>query len=396
MVTSSLATDPRDPYAAAGAGNDNHIAVPAGLRNVAVARTALGGVRGDEGFYHYRQYSAVELASKRSLEDTWHLLIEGHLPAREQAEGFARAVAADRVVPPEVLERLPAIASACPDTLSALRTSLSLTGAVLGLGPTHGAPPAQLLADARRVAAVTPTLVAALHRLRTGTEPIRPDAGLGHAADYLRMLTGKPSSPESVNAVERYLVSTIDHGFNASTFTARVIASTGTDIGSAILGALGALTGPLHGGAPALALSMLDDIGAADATAWVEAQVAGGRRIMGFGHAVYRTEDPRARLLRETALELGGERVERAVEIEEQILQALARLKPHRQIATNVEYWAAIVLDSCGLPRSLFTPTFACSRVIGWTAHILEQVSESTLIRPSAAYVGPPPPAPLP
>jgi citrate synthase len=189
----------------------------------------------------------------------------------------------------------------------------------------------------------------------------------------------------------------MDHGFNASTFTARVIASTGADVAAAVVGALGALSGPLHGGAPSRALEALDAIGTPErAEAWIRAAIGRGERIMGFGHAVYRTDDPRSLLLRQVAHELGGPRVELAMAVERLIVDTLAELKPGRHLYPNVELYAGVVMERCGLPPELFTPTFAVSRVVGWTAHVLEQAADRQIIRPSARYVGPPPPQPVP
>jgi citrate synthase len=190
---------------------------------------------------------------------------------------------------------------------------------------------------------------------------------------------------------------TIDHGFNPSTFTARVVASTGADLADCVCAALGALAGPLHGGAPSRALDALDAIGAPErAAGWVRAEVAGGRRIMGFGHAVYRSVDPRSVLLRAIAEELaanqlGGELVERAIAVEAEILVTLAELKPDRELPSNVEYYAGVVMASAGVPREMFTPTFAVSRTVGWCIHAVEQAAAGKLIRPAANYVGPEP-----
>jgi citrate synthase len=211
------------------------------------------------------------------------------------------------------------------------------------------------------------------------------------------MLNGEVPPPEHARAIEQYLISTIDHGFNASTFTARVIASTQADLGAAIVGAIGALSGPLHGGAPSRALDMVEAIGTLDrAEPWLRDAVLRGDRLMGFGHRVYKTDDPRSLLLREVAERLGGPRVELAKQIERKAVEVLAELKPGRRLYTNVEFYAGVVMDTIGVPREMFTPTFASSRVIGWSAHVLEQAADNRLIRPSAQYVGPPPPQPVP
>jgi citrate synthase len=281
--------------------------------------------------------------------------------------------------------------------LDMLRTTVSLLGASQGFRPSLDVDAAELKDDALRVCAAVPTLLTTIHRLQHGLEPIAPDPGLDYAANYLYMLSGSVAAPEHARAVEQYLISTIDHGFNASTFTARVITSTGADLAAAVTGAIGALSGPLHGGAPSRALAMLDEIGTIDnAEPWLRAAVTRGDRLMGFGHRVYKTDDPRSVLLRGIAEQLGGEKLELAKQIERKAIEVLAELKPGRKLYTNVEFYAGIVMDRCGLPREMFTPTFASSRVIGWCAHILEQAADNRLIRPGASYVGPPPPQPVP
>jgi citrate synthase len=211
------------------------------------------------------------------------------------------------------------------------------------------------------------------------------------------MLHGVEAPPEHVRAVEQYMILTIDHGFNASTFTARVITSTGADLAAAIVGAIGALSGPLHGGAPSRALEMLDAIGSPDrAEEWVRTAVGRGDRIMGFGHRVYKTDDPRSAFLRGVAESLGGDLVDFAEQVEETTLRVLAELKPDRQLYTNVEFFAGVVMRTCGIPPEMFTPTFACSRTIGWATHVMEQAADNRLIRPAARYIGPPPPASVP
>ncbi|HEU5084004.1 MAG TPA: citrate/2-methylcitrate synthase [Acidimicrobiales bacterium] len=371
--------------------------VPPGLKGVVVAETALGDVRGEEGFYHYRQHAAPELARRRSLEDVWHLLLDGELPDAARRRDFAEQLAPLRHPAPAVLRALPAIAADSGSLAVALRTALSHHAAVLDLPPMLDCSAEQRRHQALAVSAAVPAIVAALHRLRLGLDPVSPRTDLPLAADYLRMVHGTEADPDHVRAIEQYLVLGLDHGFNASTFTARVVTSTGSDLGSAVVAALGALLGPLHGGAPSRSLDTLDAIGdPANAAGWVRATVAAGGRIMGFGHAVYRTEDPRCVLLREIAEGLGGELVAQAVAVEAEVERTLAELKPGRRLKANVEWYAAVVMAGCGLDRSLFTPTFAASRVIGWCAHALEQAADGRLIRPSSRYVGPPAPQPVP
>jgi citrate synthase len=376
-----------------------HMEAPKGLAGVIVAETEVGDVRGEEGFYHYSQYSATELAEKRSLEDVWHLMFEGELPTPAEREAFLEEIRAHRVLPDAVREQLPAIAAASErfQPLDGLRTVVSLLGSALDFQPSLDITHEELRANAMTVCAVVPTALTALYRLHRDQEPIEPHPSLGYAANYLYMLSGEEPEPEYARGVEQYQITTVDHGFNASTFTARVITSTGADLAAAVVGGIGALSGPLHGGAPSRALAMLDAIGTPDKTdAWVRDVVESDGRIMGFGHRVYKTEDPRSRLLKGVAERLGGDMVDFAKQVEKTVVDVLAELKPGRELYANVEFYAGVVMDRCGLPREMFTPTFASSRVIGWCANILEQAADNRLIRPSARYVGPPPPQPVP
>ncbi|MER5429046.1 citrate synthase/methylcitrate synthase [Streptomyces sp. NPDC002588] len=373
--------------------------VPRGLAGVVVAETQVGDVRGREGFYHYRQYSAVDLAHTRRFEDVWHLLVHGDLPDARRGAAFAAGTAALRRLPEPVAAVLPALAAAGgrADPLAGMRTALSLLGAAKGFRPVYDIDPDRRRADTVEATAAVPTLLTALYRLSKGMDPVEPREDLSYAANYLYMLTGTEPDAERTRAVEQYLISTIDHGFNASTFTARVIASTGADVAACLVGAVGALSGPLHGGAPSRALDTLDAIGTPDRIdPWIRERVLAGERIMGFGHAVYRTEDPRSRMLRETALRFGGPRVEFAVEVERHVEAILAELKPGRELHTNVEFYAGVVMELCGLPREMFTPTFAAARMVGWSANILEQAEDSKIIRPVARYVGPGAPVAVP
>src|SRR4051794_28934562 len=370
---------------------------PPGLKGVVVAQTALGDVRGTEGFYHYRQYAAPDLAAKRTFEDVVHLLIDGELPTAEERVAVTAELAPLRHLPPVVLDALRPIAASVPTPVAALRTAISLLAGAEDFQPSLDIDHDQLRADAMRLTAAVPTLIAALHRLRNGLEPVAPRDDLAYAANYLFMIFGEVPDPAHARAIEQYLILGIDHGFNASTFVSRAVTSTGADLGAAIVAALGSLSGPLHGGAPSRALDTLDAIGTPDRTdAWVRDAVAKGDRIMGFGHAVYKTDDPRSVMLRDIARSLGGDRVEFAVQVEETVQRVLAELKPGRDLYTNVEFYAGVVMEQCGIPRELFTSTFAASRVVGWCANVLEQSTETAIIRPSARYVGPEPPAPVP
>ncbi len=371
---------------------------PKGLAGVTVAETEVGGVRGREGFFHYRQYAATDLARRRTFEDVWHLMLVGALPRSvEERAAFTERLRPLRDLSPEIRQLLGTIAAAGSTPLDGLRSGVSLVAAEEQFRPSLDVDAAELRRQALRITAVVPTMIAALYRFTRGQEPIDPHPQLPYAANYLYMLTGDEPDPQHARAIEQYLLSTVDHGFNASTFTARVITSTGADLGAAITGAIGALSGPLHGGAPSRALDLLDEIGTVErADEVVRHKIETGERIMGFGHRVYKTRDPRSVLLREVAERVGGQQAKLATAVEDIVVDVLAELKPGRELYANVEYYAGIVMESAGLPAELFTATFAASRTVGWCAHVMEQAADNRIIRPSARYVGPPPPQDVP
>jgi citrate synthase len=361
---------------------------PPGLKGLVVADTAVGSVRGSEGFFHYREYDAIEIARHQTFEAAAALLIDGALPDRGTEGTFRAQLASNRHLDPAPLEALQAIAAHVDGPLAGLRAAMSL---IVDDTPTLDLSPEARRTQVLRVIGATPTVLAALYRIERGEAPLDADPTLSHAADYIRMVTGTAPTPRLARAVETYLLLTADHGFNASTFTARVVTSTGAGVGSAYAAAVGALSGPLHGGAPSRVLDMLDAIGEPSNTeAWAKAELRAGRKLMGFGHAVYRADDPRSSLLREVATGLGGELVERSMEIEERMLAFLAEWKPEATIVTNVEFYAAVVMHLAGIDQDMFTPTFTASRVVGWGAHLLEQAANNKIMRPAARYVGPP------
>ena len=288
-------------------------------------------------------------------------------------------------------ERVTQIIQAHPndaDPMNVLRTAVS------ALGSTDGFAEAPSIEQAMNITAKIPTILATFHRYRTGRPGIPSRSDLSHTANYLYLLSGKEPASSHVRALDAYLVLTADHGMNASTFTARIIASTLSDLVSSVTGAIGALKGPLHGGAPAKVAEMLEAIGTQEqAEPWLHRELEQGNRIMGFGHRVYKAEDPRAVALRKLAGELAGaqdaEWLALAHHVEDVTLRLLEEYKPGRKLYTNVEFYAAAVLRGVGLPEDLYTPTFAASRAVGWTAHVLEQISDNRLIRPAAEYVGP-------
>lgn len=373
------------------------IEVPAGLRNVVAAHTAIGNVDGAGGRYHYRQYDATELARRCSLAEVWLLLWDGELPDLARRRAFEAELAAARRLDGALLDALGAVSAGGGPLLDQLRSALSLAGARFGATPLLDLDGPARRAEALPLVAKVPTIIGALYRLSQGLEPLEVPEGLDHTAAYGWAALGRELGPDERRALEQYLIATIDHGFNASTFTARVVASTGAGMAAALVAALGALSGPLHGGAPSRALDALDAIGEPEhAAGYLKSLLAGGGKLMGFGHAVYRVADPRSALLREIARRLGGDRVRQAERIEAALSAALAAAKPDTSLPTNVEFYAGVVMERCGLPSELFTPTFAVSRAIGWAAHALEQAESAKLIRPTARYVGRWPLEPVP
>lgn len=353
-----------------------------GLEGVVAATTTISKVEGTAGRLIYRGYNIHDLARTTSFEEVAHLLWFGHLPNKEELLDLKIRLLADRTMPDAILRVLNDL-PATIEPMDALRTVTSAWGAMSIKGkPT--------IEQAIAVTARFPIFLAAFHRLRNGLHPLESHPELGHAANYLYLLTGKIPEEQHVKALNAYLVLLADHGMNASTFTARVVASTESDIVSALVAAIGALKGPLHGGAPSKVMDMLEAIGTTEnAENWLRSALASGERLMGFGHRVYKTEDPRAEELRGLARLADPQEFVLARRVEELALALLKEQKPDQRLNTNVEFYSAVLLGAVGLPGDLFTPTFAVSRAAGWTAHILEQISNNRLIRPEADYTGP-------
>jgi citrate synthase len=362
-----------------------------GLEGVVVGQTALSLVEGEVGRLSYSGHDIHELAERSTFEDVAHLLWRGTLSDAQQRSGLERRLAAQRELSAGLHELIARIDRAA-EPMDALRTALSWLGIELG-----GLQPPDL-EQAIALTARVPAIVAAFARRRNGQAPIAPDPELRQAENFLWMLTGARPPAAHSRALDTYLVLLADHGMNASTFTARIVASTNSDLSSAVVAAVGALKGPAHGGAPSRVIDMLDAVERhGDPQAWVEQALQRGERLMGFGHRAYKADDPRSGILRERArLVATPERFQRATQLEAAALAALARAKPGRRLYTNVEFYSAVLLDAIGLQRDLFTTAFASSRMVGWTAHVLEQVKDNRLIRPDAEYVGPRPPQPEP
>jgi citrate synthase len=360
-----------------------------GLEGIVAAQTAISMVDGANGRLVYRGYVIADLAEDMSFEEVAHLMWHGRLPTRAELDALAMELAASRVLTPAASATLNALPTDT-DPMDVLRSVVSIQGVEHKLEkPT--------VPLAIHATASFPTILANFHRRQQGAQPIKPRADLGHAANYLYMLNGEESSPELVRALNTYLVLLADHGMNASTFVARVIASTDSDLASCLVGAIGALKGPAHGGAPSAVMDQLEQIGTAEnAEHWMREARKQKVRFMGFGHRVYRTYDPRAKILKAMCERLNPKFYELASKVEETALEILHEEHPERPQATNVEFYSAGVLQAIGLPKEYFPPTFAVSRVAGWTAHVLEQSANNRLIRPQSEYIGPEPRKPVP
>jgi len=363
-----------------------------GLDGVVAAQTRLSHVDGQAGELIIGGYQLKELAGRVAFEEAAHLLWCGALPTRDELATLRREIAELRALPDETMRVVRAAAQTPP--IDALRMACATMS--LDLAHPDDISPSADMAAAKLLTARFPTVVAAHTRLSVGKQPIAPRADLPLSANFLYMVHGKEPDPIAARAIDTYWVTVIDHGMNASTFAARVIASTRSDMVSAVTGAIGALKGPLHGGAPGPVLDMLKDIESADrAEQWVRAELAAGRRIMGFGHRVYKVRDPRADVLSKVANELGAAALENrklfdlARAAEQTILRVLEEAKPGRNLRTNVEFYTALVLQALGLEPRSFVATFACGRVAGWCAHVIEQHAEDHLIRPQSEYIGP-------
>ena len=357
-----------------------------GLEGIVAAETELSHVDGLKGELIIAGFPLARLATNATFEETVFLLWHGRLPNQQELAALKNELAALRPLPPATLTLLREAADAHTTPMDALR----MASATLDLGSG----PQDHLATAKMIVARLATIVASYHRLRQGQEPVTPNPALGPAANFLYMLTGEAPSDARVRGLETYLNTVVDHGLNASTFAARVIVATQSDLVSAITGAIGALKGPLHGGAPGPALDTVFEIGTADrAEAVLQAKLEAGERLMGFGHRVYKVRDPRAEVLgaaAEKMFQADGDMAlyELAKSVEETAVRLLAIHKPGRNLQTNVEFYTALLLHGLGLETDIFTPTFAIGRTAGWLAHCFEQIKYGRLIRPQSRYTG--------
>ncbi len=348
-----------------------------GLEGVIAGETSLSLVDGERGRLLYRGYRIGDLVAHGTYPAVANLLWTGEWDPSHRLPTAA--------IPPEVMTVLRAI-PASTKPMDALRTAVS------AWGTTQDLPWPPTIEQARALTSFSPSALAAFARLRAGKEPIEPDPALDLVEGFLYQLNGERSDPGSARALDAYFIVGSEHGFNASTFTARVVTSTRSDIASAVTAAIGTMKGPLHGGAPSEVVDQLSQIGSPEhAEEWVRDALDRGERLMGFGHRVYRAYDPRAAALRKVAegMEHRPDWLELAIQVEDVVLRVLAEKHPERALKTNVEFYAAPVLMGVGLLPDLFPATFSLSRHAGWTAHVLEQSADNRLIRPDVNYIGP-------
>jgi citrate synthase len=354
-----------------------------GLDDVVVDRSSITWVGGETGDLVYRGFDVRDLVPGIPYESVVHLILFGEPPTEDPSPEIVSALR-DHRTPPAAVEKVVDALDPHLPPLEALRTILS----ALGDG-SFGYPPQ--VQDGFRLIAQTPVLLARHVRHARGLPPIAPRPDRSHAANYLAMILGQEPDPIRVRALESYLALLADHGMNASTFALRTAISTQSDLASAATAGLATLKGPVHGGAPSKVSDMLDQIGTEDrAEAWIAQRLARKEVLFGFGHRVYKTDDPRSTVLHRVAREVADPaRLRLAESIEQSALRALRAAKPGARLFTNVEFYSAVVLEAVGLPRELFTPTFAVARTAGWTAHALEQATDNRMIRPEVEYVGP-------
>jgi citrate synthase len=349
--------------------------VQSGLEGVVAFATEIAEPDRAGGALRYRGVNIEELVGNVPFEQVWGLLVDGRLlPGMPPAEPHPLHIHSG-------------------DPRVDVQAALAMLGPQWGFKELIDIPDEEARDNLARASVMALSFVAQSAR-GFGKPPIpqrEVDKAKSIPERFLIRWRGE-ADPRHVDAIDAYWISAAEHGMNASTFTARVVASTGADVAAALSAAVGALSGPLHGGAPSRVLKMLDDVAEmGDAERYVKEMLDRGERLMGFGHRVYRAEDPRAKVLRETARRIGAPRVEVAEALEEAALAELQARRPDRVLATNVEFWSAVVLDFAQVPPELFTPMFTCARTAGWSAHIMEQKREGRLIRPTAKYVGPPP-----
>lgn len=359
--------------------------VQSGLKGIVAAETRIGHVGGESGQLIYRGYEIRELTRKFSFEEVTYLLWYGYLPDAEQLNGLKARLSRNRALPKnleDILDLLPPNM----DLMSVIRTVISAEGG----NDDYSWKPS--ISKAIKLTALIPTIIAYRKRKLEGKMVVPPRDDLDHVENYLYMLNGTTPSSAHAGALETYMILTLEHGMNASTFSARVTVSTESDMVSGVTSAIGTMKGPLHGGAPSGVIELLNEIALdGDAEKVIREKLTRGEKLMGFGHRVYKTHDPRAIALKAKLQELVGEDewLDLAIKVEGIAVRLLEELKPGRSLYTNVEFYAAAIMKAINMDVDLFTPTFTASRIVGWTAHILEQSENNTIFRPQSRYIGP-------
>jgi citrate synthase len=356
-----------------------------GLKGIVAAETFISHIDGEKGKLIYRGYDIRDIAKSHTFEETAFLLWYGKWPNEEELTQLKGGWVRNRELPDHINQLIKSLPSQM-EMMSVIRTCISAECEIAyDWKPT--------IPQAIRLTAMIPSIIAFRKRLQEGKEPVQPRKDLDHVENYLYMLHGKLPVKAHVQALETYMILTMEHGMNASTFSGRVTASTQSDLVSAITSAIGTMKGPLHGGAPSEVIELLDEIAECQGNKEevLRGKLANGERLMGFGHRIYKTRDPRAIALRAKLKEFGGDDswIDLAMEVEEIGINLLEEYKPGRSLYTNVEFYAAAIMKAIQMEPQLFTPTFTASRVVGWSAHILEQAENNTLIRPQSTYIGP-------
>ncbi|MCH6268466.1 citrate synthase/methylcitrate synthase [Neobacillus citreus] len=355
-----------------------------GLKGIVAAETLISHIDGEKGELIYRGYEIGRLTNRYSFEEVAYLLWHGYLPDDAQLRALKNELKSNRELP-ENIKKLIDLLPFGMDLMSVMRTAISAEAGNFNYGwkPT--------VSQAIRITALAPSIIAYRQRQLEGKEFVAPLNELDHVANYLYMLNGSIPLEAHVEVLETYMILTLEHGMNASTFSARVTASTESDLVSAVSSAIGTMKGPLHGGAPSGVIELLDEIAAAgDAEKVMREKILRGEKLMGFGHRVYKTHDPRAIALKAKLRELVGQDawLDLAMDAEKTAVRVLEELKPGRSLYTNVEFYAAAIMKAINMEANLFTPTFTASRIVGWTAHVLEQAENNTIYRPQSKYIG--------
>ncbi|RDI43237.1 citrate synthase/methylcitrate synthase [Falsibacillus pallidus] len=354
-----------------------------GLKGIVAAQTAISYIDGNKGHLVYRGFDAKKIALEFSFEEAAYLLWYGQKPNQAQLADLADALKSHRTLPGYLMDIIDTLPQDM-DLMGVIRTAVS----ALGDASFEWMPTTE---QAIKLTGIIPSIIAYRKRKLANKPYVAPNEELNHVANYLYMLTGEMPLPAHISALETYMILTLEHGMNASTFSARVTISTESDMASAVTSAIGTMKGPLHGGAPSGVTQMLNDIKSEErAEKWLREKIENGERLMGFGHRVYKTTDPRAEALREKAMEVSGQDkwLDLALHVEKLAAKLLAEYKPGRNLYANVEFYAAAVMRAIDMDDALFTPTFTASRVVGWSAHVIEQAEHNTIFRPNSEYIG--------